>query len=166
MDWWLVFAVFLYLVSACLLVAEVFVPSGGLIGLASMICLAAGVWIFFGKGVVFGWIGVLVALIMVPAVLIAAYKIFPKTRFGKAVSLEPEKRQPGEGISDNEDLKSLIGKEGKTLTDLRPVGMCDFSGQRVESVAESGYAEKGKTVKVISVQSTQVTVRVIEQEED
>ena len=41
--------------------------------------------------------------------------------------------------------------------------MCDFSGQRVECVAESGYVDKGESVKVINVQSTQVTVRPIEQ---
>jgi len=166
MDWWLAFAVFLYLISACLLVVEVFVPSGGLIGAASAICLASGIWIFFQHGTTLGWVGIIIAIVMVPAILVIAYKIFPHTRFGKAVSLEPQKREPGEGISDNEDLKSLVGQQGKTLTDLRPVGMCDFSGRRVESVAESGYAEKGKTVKVISVQSTQVTVRVIEQEEE
>lgn len=165
MDWWLVFAVFLYIVSACLLVVEVFVPSGGLIGVASAVCLASGVWLFFREGTTLGWVGIVIAVVMIPAVLVIAYKIFPHTRFGKTMNLEPQKREPGEGISDNEDLKSLVGKQGKTLTDLRPVGMCDFSGQKVESVAESGYAEKGKTVKVISVQSTQVTVRVIDKEE-
>jgi membrane-bound ClpP family serine protease len=41
--------------------------------------------------------------------------------------------------------------------------MCDFVGQRVECVAESGYVEKGKQVKVINVESTQLTVRTIEE---
>jgi len=41
--------------------------------------------------------------------------------------------------------------------------MCDFSGQRVECVAESGYVDTDKKVKVIRVQSTQLTVRVIEE---
>jgi membrane-bound serine protease (ClpP class) len=103
---------------------------------------------------------------MVPAVLIIAYRIFPNTRFGKAVTLTPNIAQPGQGISDNDNLKSLTGKRGKTLTALRPVGMCNFSGQKVETVAESGYVDKGKTVEVVNVQSTQITVRVIEQQEN
>jgi len=41
--------------------------------------------------------------------------------------------------------------------------MCDFSGKRVECVAESGYVEKGKKVKVIRVQQTQVTVRTVDE---
>jgi membrane-bound serine protease (ClpP class) len=56
----------------------------------------------------------------------------------------------------------MLGKVGIVLTPLRPVGMCDFSGQRVECVAEGGYVDKDKKVKVIEVQSTQLTVRMIE----
>ena len=48
------------------------------------------------------------------------------------------------------------------VTPLRPVGMCDFSGQRVECVAESSYVNKGEKVKVIDIEGTQLTVRVIE----
>jgi membrane-bound ClpP family serine protease len=46
------------------------------------------------------------------------------------------------------------------LTPLRPVGICEFSGKRIECVAESGYVEKGTPVEVIRVQGTQPTVRI------
>jgi len=100
---------------------------------------------------------------MIPSVLVTAYKIFPKTRFGKSVTLTPPKRQQGDAIPDTTELKNLLGTVGVVLTPLRPVGMCDFSGQRVECVAESGYVDKGKSVKVVRVQETQLTVRVIEE---
>jgi len=96
--------------------------------------------------------------------LIVAYKIFPKTRFGKSVTLTPPQRQRGDAIADTAELKELLGAVGLVLTPLRPVGTCDFSGQRLECVAESGYIDKGKKVKVIHVESTQLTVRVIEEE--
>jgi membrane-bound serine protease (ClpP class) len=100
---------------------------------------------------------------MIPTVLIFAYRIFPKTRFGKSVTLNPPERQQGDAIPDTSELKELLGKIGIVLTPLRPVGMCDFAGQRVECVAESGYVEKNKKVKVISVESTQLTVRTMEE---
>ncbi len=56
-----------------------------------------------------------------------------------------------------------MDKAGVVISPLRPVGICDFSGQRVECVAESGYVDRGKNVKVIHVEGTQVTVRVMEQ---
>ncbi len=163
MDWWLVFAVFLYFACAALIVAEVFVPSGGLISIFARICLIGGVVIFFRHSATAGWVGVVIALIMIPSVLVIAYKIFPETRFGKSVTLTPPQREQGDAVPDTTELKKLLGAVGVVLTPLRPVGICDFSGQRVECVAESGYVDKDNKVKVIDVESTQLTVREIEQ---
>lgn len=163
MDWWLVFAVFLYLACAALIVAEVFVPSGGLISILSLACLIGGVVIFFQHSPAAGWVGIILAVVMIPSVLIIAYKVFPTTRFGKSVTLAPPQREQGDAVPDTDELKKLLGASGVVLTPLRPVGMCDFSGRRVECVAESGYVGKGMKVKVISVQSTQLTVRMIEE---
>jgi len=163
MDWWLVFGVFLFLASAALLVAEVFVPSGGLLSICSLACLAGGIVIFFNQSTVAGWIGIVVAILMIPTVLILAYRIFPKTRFGKAVTLTPPKRELGDAIPDTDQLKELLGKTGVVLSDLRPVGMCDFSGRRVECVAETGYIENDSKVTVIRVEGTQLTVRMVEE---
>ncbi len=165
MDWWLVFAIFLYFACAALILAEVFVPSGGVISFCALACLIGGAVIFFKHSTTAGWIGVVTAVIMVPSVLIFAYKIFPKTRFGKAVTLTPPERQKGDAIPDTPELKEMLGAVGLVVTPLRPVGMCDFSGERLECVAESGYVDKDKKVKVIDVESTQITVRVIEVEE-
>jgi len=160
--WWLVFAVFLYIACAVLIIAEVFVPSGGLISLCALACLIGGAVIFFQHSATAGWIGVGIAFVMIPGVLIFTYKIFPKTRFGKSVTLTPPERQQGDAIPDTSELKEMLGEVGVVLTPLRPVGMCDFSGQRVECVAEGGYVDKDKKVKVIDVESTQLTVRMIE----
>jgi membrane-bound serine protease (ClpP class) len=163
MDWWLVFAVFLYFAAAALIVAEVFVPSGGLLAMCMIACLAGGVVIFFKHSTAAGWAGVAIAIVMIPSVLVGAYKIFPKTRFGKSTLLAPPERELGDAIPDTGQLKELVGAVGTVVTPMRPVGMCDFSGRHVECVAESGYVERGRNVKVIRVESTQLTVRVIEE---
>jgi len=163
MNWWLVFAVFLYFASALLIVAEVFVPSGGIISICSLACLVGGVAIFFYHSTKAGWVGAAIAVVMIPVVLVMAYKIFPKTKFGKTVTLTPPQREHGDAIPDSEQLQKLLGAEGVVLTPLRPVGMCDFAGRKVECVAERGYVNKEKKVKVIDVEHRRVTVRVIEE---
>jgi len=163
MDNWLILAVILYFACAILIIAEVFVPSGGLISILALACAAGGVFICFNQSVFAGWIGAIVAFIMIPTVLIIAYKVLPKTKFGKNVTLSPPDRQQGDAVPDTHKLKEMLGSVGIVMTPLRPVGMCDFSGQRVECVAESGYVDKGKKVKVINVESTQLTVRLIEE---
>jgi membrane-bound serine protease (ClpP class) len=163
MGWWLAFAIFLYFACATLIFAEVFVPSGGLISVCAFACLVGGIVLFFYHSATAGWIGVVIALVMIPTLLVIAYKVFPKTRFGKSVTLTPPERELGDAIVDTDELKNLLGVVGMVVTPLRPVGICDFSGQRVECVAESGYVNKGEKVKVIDVESTQLTVRVVEE---
>lgn len=161
MAWWLAFAVFLYLACAILLIAEVFIPSGGLLTIFAIACVAGGGYIFFQQSTTWGIVGVVIAIVMIPLVLVVGYRLFPRTRFGKSVILAPPERRKGDAIPDSADLEGLVGSQGIVLTPLRPVGMCDFSGRRVECVAESGYVEKGTKIEVIEVESTQVTVRTI-----
>ncbi|MCP4454195.1 MAG: hypothetical protein GY809_22260 [Planctomycetes bacterium] len=160
-DGTLVFAVFLFLACAALLVAEVFVPSGGLLSVCAAACVGAGITLFFRQSVVAGWIGVSVAVVLVPSALIFAYRIFPKTRFGQAVTLTPPDRSPGDAIPDTDQLQALMGEEGTVTSPLHPVGLCDFSGHRVECVSETGYVDAGVKVRVIRIQGTQLTVRVV-----
>ncbi|MFH1615524.1 MAG: NfeD family protein [Planctomycetota bacterium] len=157
---WLIFAVFLFLTCAVLLVVEVFVPSLGLLTLCALGAAAGGIAIFFNHSQAAGWGGVVVAVIMIPAVWIITYRLFPKTRFGKNVTLRMPVREKGDGVPDTPELKRLLGSVGVVVTPLRPVGTCDFSGQRVECVAESGYIESNETVRVIRVEGTQLTVRL------
>lgn len=163
MDSMIILAVFLYFICAVLLITEVFVPSGGLISILALACLIGGLTIFFNRSTMAGWIGIIVALVMIPVVLVGAYKLFPKTRFGRSITLEPPERRQGDAIPDTDTLNKLLGDEGVVMTPLRPVGMCDFSGSRVECVAEGGYIDKNKKVKVIKVQGTQLTVRVVDE---
>jgi membrane-bound serine protease (ClpP class) len=164
MDWWFVLAVFLFLVCALFVLADVFIPSGGLLGICGLACLIGGIWIFFNHSLMAGWIGIAIAVVMVPSVVIIAYKIFPRTRFGKSVTLEPPHRQPGDAIQDTEQLKEMLDQTGVVLTTLRPVGMCDINGKRIECVAEGGFVPKDRKVKVIKIEGTQVTVRTLDNE--
>ena len=162
MDWWIVFAILLYLVSAALIVAEVFVPSGGIISIFAFASMVGGVAIFFQHSTFAGIAGVVIAMVMIPVVLVLAYKAFPKTKFGKSVTLTPSERRQGDAVPDTDEIMALLGKTATVISPLRPVGMCDFDGHRVECVAESGYIENDKIVKVIKVDGTQLTVRIEE----
>jgi len=163
MTWWLLFVVFLFIACAALIVAEVFLPSGGILTVCALACVVGGVVICFRYSPIAGWLSIVAAVVMIPTFLIAAYKVLPGTRFGKRVILSRPVRRRGDAIADGDQLAALMGQIGKVLTPLRPVGTCEFAGRRVECVAESGYVPKGKEVQVIRVEGTQLTVRVTEQ---
>lgn len=159
---WLLFALFLFVTCAILLVLEIFVPSFGLLTLMSLSCVGAGIMIFFRYGNVTGSIGIAWALVIIPIVWVIAYRMFPKSRFGKHVSLGKVDREKGDAIPDSKDLEAMLGQEGTVMTPLRPVGMCNFDGKRIECVAETGYIDTESKIRVIHVEGTQLTVRLVE----
>lgn len=77
--------------------------------------------------------------------------------------LTPPFRRPGDATSGAETLDGLLGRTGRTLTPLRPVGMCEIDRRRVECIAESGYVEKDACIEVVRVEGMQPTVRVTDQ---
>ena len=56
------------------------------------------------------------------------------------------------------DYPGLLGKEGKTVTILRPYGEADFNGVRVEVSSGGPVISVGRTVKVVDVQGQKVIV--------
>jgi len=155
---WIAFAVLLLIFCAILLVLEIFIPSLGLLTAIALLCLAGGVYIFFQISTAVGWIGVWTAVILIPVVWALVYKLLPKTKLGRVLELKKVEQAMG-GIPDQEHLESLLGQSGMVLTPLRPVGMCEFDGNKVVCVSDMGFIEKQIQVKVIHVEGNKVTVR-------
>ena len=159
---WLILGGFLIIVGAFLLVVEIFVPSFGLLTACAIASLVGGLWLFFEQGAATGWAGIGFAVVAVPVVWIVTYRRFPKSRFGKGVTLAGPDRAKGDAIPDTADLKEMMGLVGVVVSPLRPVGMCEFDGKKLECVAETGYIDKGTKIKIINVEGTQLTVRIDE----
>ncbi|OHB56690.1 MAG: hypothetical protein A2Y07_03490 [Planctomycetes bacterium GWF2_50_10] len=159
---WILFATGLFLICAVLLVAEVFIPSFGMLGLMAFSCLVTGIYLFFQHSAAAGWVGVVIAMVMVPGVLITTYVLMPKTKMGKTLILQTPKSEPGGGVPDVDVISGLVGKEGEVVTMLRPVGTVAFGDLRVECMAESGYVDRGEKVKVLGIDGTQITVRKVD----
>jgi membrane-bound serine protease (ClpP class) len=60
------------------------------------------------------------------------------------------------------DLKGLLGKEGKTVTLLRPYGEVDFNGVRVEVCSDGNMVNRGAKVRVVDVQANKVIVNLVD----
>jgi len=99
------------------------------------------------------------ALTMVSGALLASVaamfliaRRLPSTRFGRALVLES-------AIKASVQVKvDLAGKEGLTLTVLRPAGAIDVDGQRYDVVTEGGFVEAGERVRVIKVEGARIVV--------
>jgi membrane-bound serine protease (ClpP class) len=152
------FGVLLMILCAVLLVFEIFIPSLGLLTVGALLCLAGGLSLFFQVSESVGWIGVWIAVVLIPTVWVIVYKLLPKTKIGRILELHKAMKVIS-GVPDQEKLNALQGQTGIVLSPLRPVGMCELNGKKVVCVADTGYIEKQTQVKVIHVEGNKVTVR-------
>lgn len=148
-----------------LVIAEVFVPSGGMIGIAAFVSAIAAVVAFWRVSWVWGTTSLLLELILAPVALSFALRIMPHTPVGRRIILADEagatERQAVEEHQRLEQERALIGAVGVALTDLRPVGSAEIDGTRIEVLAEGGVIEAGRRVRVTGVQGKQVKVRAV-----
>ena len=80
----LVWAGLLLLVGLALIMTEVFVPSGGVLGVLALSSIVVAIVLaFWQSGVTAGFMFVLVSLIAVPTILFFAFQWLPETPIGR-----------------------------------------------------------------------------------
>jgi membrane-bound serine protease (ClpP class) len=137
---------------------EAIVPGGvlGVLGFLGLFFAAYLAQVEFG-----GWfapsltflLGGLGALILV----FMEFKWLSKSPLGKRLFID----RSIEGGSNNEVATSeVLGKSGKTLTDLHPAGRIQIEQEEFDAVSEDGLVPKGTIVKVISIENFSLKVRV------
>ncbi len=164
MDSNAVFAVVLLIVGLGILIAEIFIPSGGLLGLITFLSLLVSIiFAYRAWGVshpnLFGAF-CLMLLFTVPTVIGTGFYMLPRTPFGKKVLLEaPEAENVTPYLEESRRLEKLIGRFGVSLTVLRPGGLVEVDGTRLHAVSEGLMVEAGESVEIINVRGSQVVVR-------
>ncbi|QDI89806.1 nodulation protein NfeD [Salicibibacter halophilus] len=85
-------------------------------------------------------------------------KVFPNREMWSKMTLT-ETMSSEEGYNSmNEGYSDLVGKEGTTLTDFRPIGTVEIEGQTYSATTGAAWLEKNTEVKVTSVDGTRIVV--------
>jgi membrane-bound serine protease (ClpP class) len=146
-----------------LLVAELFVPSGGFLLVLSGGGIIFGIILTFQCGTTAGWLTLLGVFVALPIVVGAMLHIWPKTALGRRFFLTaaPEDATVA-ALPANQELEHLKGRIGRTLSALRPAGVVDFDGRRVDTLTEGMMVAPGELVRCIDVRAGRVIVRPVE----
>jgi len=142
-----------------LLVAEVFVPSGGVIGVAAFISLSLSLYQAFSHSRETGYSFLAADVVLLPLVFALAMYLWPKTPLARRVFLKPPGPEDFENSHSPHRLDHLIGQIGRSLTTLRPSGIVDFDGRRLDGLSEGGLIPTGTLVQAVRVRSGQIVVR-------
>lgn len=141
-------------IGLVLLIAELALPTHGVLGILGGAGLLAAIGVCF---VIEPWLGtVLLAIGVLASPLIGAWfiRLWPHTPIGRRLSLPsvPEVVQPP---------PVQPGAIGVAVSELRPIGICDFEGQRLEAVSDYGMIGAGSRVRVVNVENRRPTVRAV-----
>ncbi len=154
-----------------LLLLELFVPSGGLIGVIAGIAAIGSLVAFFRFDTTLGFAMTGAYIILAPIIIIAMFKLWLHSGIAKRMILggsEPGATDTSEDTSLAAEqqrlqrlatLKQLIGAEGVSITALRPVGTVRIGDRRLDALAESGAIDADTPIVVTDVYDNQVKVR-------
>jgi membrane-bound serine protease (ClpP class) len=159
LEIWIVIG--LIVVGLIAMFIELFVPAGGLIGVAGLGCYIAGIVLTFRHfNTVAGYIMLVVTIVAAPAVFALAFKIFPKTYFGKRLILRNSQQSEGGYLSySSERYVELKGAEGTAITKLRPAGMVRIGEKKYSVVTNGEFIDTGDRIVVSTVEGSRIVVR-------
>jgi membrane-bound serine protease (ClpP class) len=150
-----------------LLVAELFIPTGGILFVLSIGALVVGVAMTFYHDSVIGMITLVVVFIAIPVLATLAFHYWPKTPLGKRFFLTgPPEDDTLARMPVNLELEQLRGRYGRTVSALRPAGIVEFDGRRIDTMSEGMMIEPGQWVRCIDVKGGRVIVRPVDKPPD
>jgi len=154
----------LIVVGLLLLAAELFLPTAGIVGVLGVAAVIAGVAIAFDYSQTQGIVSVIIVVVLIPSVGPLLFHYVPKTALGRRFLLVPGPDEDATvaKMPVNLELEQLRGRYGKALSPLRPSGVAEIDGRRVDVISEGSLIETGRWVKVIDVKAARVVVREVD----
>lgn len=143
-----------------LVIVEMFHPGFGAPGITGIILIIIGIVLIaqtFQQAIIL--------LILILAILGIALSLVlhsaTKGRLSRTPLILKHTQQKETGYIGINDLEFFLGKEGISSTVLRPSGVADFDGVKIDVVSEGAFIPQGKNVKVIKVTGRSIIVREI-----
>lgn len=156
----------LFTSGVVLLVLEIFmIPGFGIAGILGIAALLAGLSMsLIGGGATWEFIltamaRVVFSLLFAIAASLLLLRYLPRLPVGRRLILDTGL---GSGLgyaSAPEEDRSWLGKSGATLTPLRPAGIADIEGERIDVVSDGEFVESGVPVIVTRVDGNRIVVR-------
>lgn len=138
---------------------EMTLPGFGLPGIGGVTCLIVGI-VLTAKSVSGGIIMSIIIIVILAIMLVVIMTILGSNKMKTPIVLREDVK--GErGFLSSADLEYFVGKEGVTVTDLRPAGKGNFDGIEFDILSEGRYISKGKKIKISKVKDNKLIVTEI-----
>jgi membrane-bound serine protease (ClpP class) len=153
-------------IGVSLLAVEIFViPGFGAAGIGGIIALAAGLGLtLIGAGatasVVIAAFGrVAISILLALAGGLALLRVLPRLPVGRRLVLDTEMDADQGYTSPPASDRLQLGRTGIALSPLRPAGVADIDGSRVDVVSDGVFIDAGAAIEVTRVEGNRIVVR-------
>ncbi len=156
----------LVVVGAVLVAVEVFViPGFTVFGVAGIVALVGGLGMAMvgvdvsvsSVTVALGRVAISILLAMAGA--LALFRFLPRLPFGRRLVLDTG-MDAGHGyISAPETDRRWLGRSGTAISPLRPAGIAEIDGTRVDVVSDGVFLDAGTVIEVTRVDGNRIVVR-------
>ncbi len=153
-------------VGVLLLALELLViPGVTVAGVAGIVALIAGLGMtLVGAGatvsVMIGALGrVAMSILIAIAGSAAFFRVLPSLPFGRRLVLEAGMDATQGYVSAPESDRGWLRRTGTALSPLRPAGIADIDGTRVDVVSDGGFIDAGTRIEVTRVDGNRIVVR-------
>lgn len=156
----------LFVGGLLLLVLEIFIiPGFGIAGVLGIAALLAGLSLsLVGGGATWEFLlsalaRVVLSLLFALAASLLVLRYLPRLPWGRRLILETGLSAGAGYASAPEEDRDWLGRTGTTLTPLRPAGIADIEGQRVDVVSDGEFIDSGARIRVSRVDGNRIVVR-------
>ena len=144
-----------FVVGSCLIVTEAFIPGFGVAGFSGVVLEVAALCCCWRlHGTVPTLLALLGVLLLIGLAIFFSYRSAMNGRLSKSnLILKATESVAGESAPD-----PRIGREGVTVTALRPAGKVDVEGTSLNAASRGEFIEKGAAVLITGVEGDHYTV--------
>ncbi len=153
----LLWPLLLLLLAIAFIALEMFVPSGGALGLlAALSAIAAVIVAFFTGGPVWGTTWLAVVTVVLPISGFIAIRVWPLTPLGRRMTYRPPVADKFDNLQRSQ---SLLGLKGRAQTVMLPAGRILIEGQILDAVSNGMPVEAGDVIEVIQIEGNHIVVQ-------
>ena len=151
-----------FVIGIGLLILEAFMPGFGATGITGVILeIITLVITWFEHGPVATLAMLLIVLLVLTIAISTSLRSITKGRLSKSSLIHSETESNEDGYRSTQDLEVFVDKEGVTSSVLRPTGIADFEGVRLNVSSEGEFIPAGTRVRIIKVEGAKILVRTV-----
>lgn len=153
--------VLLFVLGLILLAVEAFMPGFGVFGLGGILALVLS--IYFTVGGSYEAVRTLTLSLIATVVLTVGFIVLAARRGWLRRFSLPATLATAAGFVGTAPRSDLAGRRGMTVTPLRPSGVAEIDGERLDVVSEGRFIATGSVVTVVRVEGRRIVVRPAEE---